>query len=189
MMTCCCCDGKIHERATINTLILDYSTVLSWQHIQSLLFSLGLCFCIFYFFAVCLFAVSLWTFHQTSTGLPLNTPKKTLQGQGRLCTRDERVKCPQKSFLFELVRLCLCHHKFSLVCFLSMTERVSDWWLWDNRERGSDRDEPGYEEDIDSTQANTNHIMHNQQTINLKLDRLVYQVKSWSIPCKTLWKS
>ncbi len=69
-----------------------------------------------------------------------------------------------------------------------MTERASEWVKqgvtddWDNRERGSDRDEPGYEEDIDSAQANTNHIMNNQQTIHLKRNLLI-------IPSKTLWKS
>lgn len=119
-----------------------------------------------YFFGpsvfVCVFPVSLWMFHQTSTGLPLNTPKKTLQGQGRLC-----VKCPQKSFLFELVRLFFCHHKFFLVSFLSVIERVSearsDWRLRYQGERERQRYEPGYEEDVDSAQANTNHI-HAQPT-------------------------
>lgn len=107
-------------------------------------FVLGLCFCIFLFCPsvfVCVFPVSLWTFHQTSTVLPLNTPKKNSPRTRTLvCMSEERVKCPQKSFLFELVLLFLCHHKFFLVCFLSMTERVSDWRLWDNRERGSDRE-------------------------------------------------
>lgn len=43
-----------------------------------------------------------------------------------------------------------------------MKQGVTDDSEITGRERERERDEPGYEEDIDSTQANTNHIMHNQ---------------------------
>lgn len=138
----------------INALILDYSMVLSWQYIQSLLFSLGLCFWVsFFFFArLCLFACFQclcerfirraqdypWTIHKIK--------KNSLQGQGRLCVWARSVwSAHKKSFLFELVLLFFfCHHKFFLVSFLSMTDRVSearsDWRHWDNREREGARD-------------------------------------------------
>lgn len=144
-----------------------------------------------FFLPVCLFACFQCLcerFIRQAPDYPWTLPKK-LSKDKDACVRARSVWSAHKKAFYLNSCVCFCHHKFFLVCFLSMTERVSDWRLWDNRERGSDRDEPGYEEDIDSAQANTNHIMHNQQTINLKLDRLVYQVNSWSIPCKTLWKS
>lgn len=161
------------ERATINTLILDYSTVLSWQHIQSLLFSLGLCFCILFIFLarLCLFACFQCLcecFIRQAPDYPWTLPKKTLQGRGCLCVWARSVwSAHKKAFLFELVHLFLCHHKFFLVSFFLndrvsewVSEARSDWRLWDKGERERQRDEPGYEEDTDSAWASTNRIMH-----------------------------
>lgn len=97
---------------------------------------------------VCVFPVSLWTFHQTSTGLPLNTPKKKkkLSKDKDACVYERGVcEVPTKKlFIWTHTSIFFCHHKFFLVSFLSMTVRVSearsDWRLWDNREREGARE-------------------------------------------------
>lgn len=125
----------------------------------------------FFFFCpsvfICVFPVSRWTFHQTSTGLPLNTPKKN-SPRTRMLVRmsEERVKCPQKSFFIWTCASIFVSPQVLFSLFFSqwqsewVSEARSDWRLWDKGERERQRDEPGYEEDTDSAWASTNRIMH-----------------------------